>query len=243
MKIIWPGLFWLDQIADFLIVKLTVFGTEKWLQIKVNFTIRKSAILIQSKKHWAYDFNLSHFICTTINILEFMIGSSLFNYLFEIIIPMTGELQLWWKISIRHKQNTKALTDNFLQGNISLRHLLNTNDLFISLLTEIYLQWNERLGPLAPALFSAHSRKKNLAIIVLVDIGKTSKLVSDDAIPLFFHLRLPYITHKTYFISDTKEGLLDHRLDTTFFAFFFHICCPSEDFSEKFSFTKIFLYV
>ena len=152
-------------------------------------------------------------------------------------------LQLWWKISIRHKQNTKALTDNFLQGNISLRHLLNTNDLFISLLTEIYLQWNERLGPLAPALFSAHSRKKNLAIIVLVDIGKTSKLVSDDAIPLFFHLRLPYITHKTYFISDTKEGLLDHRLDTTFFAFFFHICCPSEDFSEKFSFTKIFLYV
>ena len=48
--------------------------------------------------------------------------------------------------------------------------------------------------------------------------------------------------HKTYFISDTKEGLLDHRLDTTFFAFFLHICCPSEDFSEKISFTKIFLY-
>ena len=56
----------------------------------VNSTLRKSAILIESKKPWSYDFHSGHFICTTINLLEFIIGSSLFNYFLEIIITMTG---------------------------------------------------------------------------------------------------------------------------------------------------------
>ena len=86
-------LIW-SKLQIFLQLNWLFFGTEKWLlQIKVNFTIWRSAILIQSKKPWSYDFHLSHFTCTTINILEFMIGSTLFNHFFEIIIPMMGDIE------------------------------------------------------------------------------------------------------------------------------------------------------
>ena len=71
-----------------------------------------------------------------------------------------------WKLLTYQSLNRKLPTRKYF-----IRHLLNANDLFISLLTEIYLHWNERLGHLAPSLFSAfraHSRKKNLAIIVVL---------------------------------------------------------------------------
>ena len=62
IKIIQPGLFWLDQNCGFSYSKIDCFmGLTKWRQKTINFTIKKSTILIQSKKPWLNDFNFDEF--------------------------------------------------------------------------------------------------------------------------------------------------------------------------------------
>ena len=57
-----PGLFWLDQNCGFFYSKIDCFmGLTKWHQKTINFTIKKSTILIQSKKPWLNDFNFDKF--------------------------------------------------------------------------------------------------------------------------------------------------------------------------------------
>ena len=58
IKIIKPGLFWLDQNCGFFYSKIDCFLASFCKSHKaINFTIKKSTILIQSKKPWLNDFN------------------------------------------------------------------------------------------------------------------------------------------------------------------------------------------
>ena len=68
---------------------------------KQSITLWKSAILIQLKKPLSYDFHLGQFTCTTIHIIEFIIGS--FQSCWSLLGPGVPSLSLTSLIKVYSK--------------------------------------------------------------------------------------------------------------------------------------------